>query len=122
MTTEEVIKLQNIAILFESINNTLKTLDKGEYQNNLKYDLGIMKKKFNDFNTRVFRKLDEEKRDTFDEKSNKILDIIELSKKIGIDVSLYLLEELDNGNLLAVDESNPAVKSQLMYLENFNKK
>jgi hypothetical protein len=119
--TTDIDKLKYISALFLSIDNHLKTLDNRNYAYSIKQSLNLLKKSFDKFTKQLYKGMTNDQIDVYDDWANSIADIIDSSDKIGVKKSALLLEAFINKEFIEVDESNPAVKNQLRYLENFKK-
>lgn len=115
---KEYNKYIDISALIIATFNYIETLEANKTKGALKMRVNQLKSYADRNNKELFKNLDPHTIELYDELSNNIVDIIDLSLSIGILKSRLLLEQYKSGDCIEVDENNEAVK---MYLKNFKK-
>lgn len=110
-----------IMALSMGLQNQVEQVDNYNYKNLLRKRIKDLQSASKKLFTEFFKGVSDDEIEEYDEFSNQIIDLIDLSKHVGLDVSIALLKSAKEGDLIEVDDTNDAVKNQLMYLQNFNK-
>ncbi len=120
MNKEELEKHKVITAHFMAITNHIESLENKNYAYKLMQWVNRLKNFASKITKQLFRSLDEEHIETYDEWANFMADIMVVSEKIGYDKAYALLKTYESGDVLEVDGENQAVKNQLTYLKNFS--
>ena len=121
MNKEELEKHKVITAHFMAICNHIESLENKNYAFKLMQWVNRLKSFAKKITTQLFKNLDDEHIETYDEWANFMADIMVVAEKIGYDKAYALLKTYESGDVLEVDGENQAVKNQLTYLQNFKK-